>query len=70
VGGAARSSGGCSSSVTKMCSRQHCRESELIVRGRVGVGDDGEAYGGIGEAREGWRRACDSKEQTAVRGEG
>jgi hypothetical protein len=40
------------------------------VRCRVGVGNDGEAYGGIGEAREGWRRARDSEERAVMRGEG
>jgi hypothetical protein len=40
------------------------------VRGRVGVGNDGEAYGSVGEAWEGWRRARDSEERASVRGEG
>jgi hypothetical protein len=40
------------------------------VRGRGGVGNDGEAYGSIGEAREGCRRAHDNEKRAAVHGDG
>jgi hypothetical protein len=53
-----------------MWPRRRCREPELIVTGRAGVGDDGEAYGGVGEAREGQRRAHDGEDRAAACGEG
>jgi hypothetical protein len=56
----------CSRGASRVWSKLCSGVRRLITIGRRERGEDGEDLGSVGEARGGWRQACDSEEQAAA----